>query len=100
MRKQIGKRAIKPEEQQQKQKAVEFVENNTQSNLALRREHVYLEDVKMAMNINTLEQRILLRKHFLTLLEKQIPAERIKTLMTEANEKDLHLLIKRFNVRK
>lgn len=100
MRRQIGKRAIKPKEQEQKLKAVEFIENNTQSNLALRREHVYLEDVKVAININALEQRILLRKYVLTLLDKQIPAERVKTLMSEANEKDLHLMIKRFNVRR
>ncbi|HKK11046.1 MAG TPA: hypothetical protein VJ939_09420 [Bacteroidales bacterium] len=99
MRKQIGKRAVKAEPKANKLKVVEFVENNIQNNLALRRDHLYLEDVKSAMNINTLEQRIILRKQILSLLNEGVPATRLRQLLLQANEKDIHLMIKNYKLK-
>lgn len=100
MRRQIGKRAEKAEQEQpEKLKVVSFVEENTQHNLALRRDHLYLEDVKDAMNINTLEQRIILRKQILSLLNGKIPQERLVQLLLQANEKDIHLMVKKYKIR-
>lgn len=90
---------MKPIEEKQKLKVVSFVEENTQNNLALRRDHLYLEDVKSAMNINTLEQRIILRKHILMMIDKKIPPERLRQTLLRANEKDLHTLLKNFRIR-
>jgi len=99
MRKQIGKRSVKPIPEKQKLKVVKFVEDNTQNNLALRRDHLYIEDVKAAMKINTLEQRILLRKHVLKMLNDQVPHERLRQVLLQSNEKDIHTLLKNFRIR-
>lgn len=99
MRKQIGNRSVKPSEKPSKLKVVEFVENNTQNNLALRRDHLYLEDVKSAMNINTLEQRVILRKQILRLLDEGVPSTRLRQLLLQANEKDIHLMIKNYQLK-
>ncbi|MDZ7774487.1 MAG: hypothetical protein U5L09_02165 [Bacteroidales bacterium] len=99
MRRQIGKRAVKPEKETSgKLKVVSFVEENTQNNLVMRRDHLYLEDVKIAMNINTLEQRILLRKQILALLNNGISHDRLTQLLLQANEKDIHLMVKNYNL--
>lgn len=99
MRRQIGKRSVKPSEKPSKLKVVEFVENNTQNNLALRRDHLYLEDVKSAMNISTLEQRILLRKQIIKLMNENIPTTRLRQILLQANEKDSHLMMKNYKLR-
>ena len=99
MRRRIGKGAIKPEAEKEKLEVVKYIENNVQNNLALRRDHLYLEDVKTAININTLEQRIILRKKIIDLLESELPKERIKGKVSEALEKDRHRLTKHYRVK-
>lgn len=99
MRRQIGKRAQKAEEQQEKFLSVGYVKENVQNNLALRRDHLYLEDVKNAININSLEQRILLRKDILRILESDIPPSLIKQRIFRELEKDRHTLLKRYRLK-
>jgi hypothetical protein len=36
--------------------ARQFIELNTHTNISMKREYVYIEDVKKAININTLEE--------------------------------------------
>jgi len=99
MRKQIGKRAQKPEEEREKYLSVSFVKSNVQNNLALRRDHLYLEDVKDAMNINALEQRIRLRQDLLRMLESEIPVSIIKQRIFKELERDRHTLLKRYRLK-
>lgn len=99
MRRQIGKRAQKAEEQNEKFLSVSYVKENVQNNLALRRDHLYLEDVKNAININALEQRILVRKDILRLLESDIPASLIKQRIFRELERDRHTLLKRYRLK-
>ncbi|MCF8309115.1 MAG: hypothetical protein K9I68_08910 [Bacteroidales bacterium] len=99
MRRQIGKRAQKAGEHKDKFLSVSYVKENTQNNLALRRDHLYLEDVKNAININALEQRILLRKDLLRMLESDMPLSVIKQRIFKDLETDRHTLMKRYHLK-
>lgn len=94
MRRQIGKRAVKPQQDPEKLETVKFIEENTQNNLGLRRDHIYLEDVKTAININTLEQNIILRKKIIKLLESNMTKDMLIKRLQELQEMDEHRLKK------
>ena len=70
MKPTIGKRAglTRMEEDKKPSATRTFVEVNTHHNITMKREFMYLEDVKTAININTLEERIRLRKQLKMLL--------------------------------
>jgi len=99
MRRQIGNRAQKPKQEKDKFLSVSYVKENVQNNLALRRDHLYLEDVKNAININALEQRILLRKELLQILESDMPVRVIKQRIFKELERDRHRLLKGYRLR-
>lgn len=100
MRRRIGKGAIKPAPEREKLEVVKYIENNVQNNLALRRDHLYLEDVKTAININSLEQRIMLRKKLLIMLDNQSSKEYLRRKLIEQQERDKHRLLKNFRIKK
>lgn len=99
MRRQIGSRAQKPKEEKDKYLSVRYVRENIHNNLALRRDHLYLEDVKNAININALEQRILLRRDLLQMLESEMPIPIIKQRIFKELERDRHMLLKKYWLR-
>jgi hypothetical protein len=85
----------------------QFVEINTHKNITIRREYMYLEDVKEAININTLEERIKLKKWLIRQLQK-IQAQQATTgvvskpnkiliqSLFDSSDKDRHTLQKRY----
>ncbi len=94
-----------------------FVESNTHKNITLRAEYMYIEDAKTAININTLEKRIKLKRWLIRQLQSiQIdetyansPLERGKTQsvrgvslliqsLFDSSDKDRHTLQKRFRI--
>ena len=91
MRPQIGKRA-KNQGEKQKPKTLsrEFVENNIRKNITIREEYLVLDDVKTAININAIEQRILARNNMLKLLRQKITTEKLIQIIEEQNHYDRH----------
>lgn len=91
MRSQIGKRAKKQEEKHQpKTLSREFVENNLRKSISIREEYLVLNDVKTAININAVEQRILARNNVLKLLRQKITSEKLIEIIEEQNHYDRH----------
>jgi len=95
MRPQIGKRA-KKETGRNKQITLscEFIEKNLKKNLAIREEYLSFEDVKTAININAIEQRIFARSIIMNWLKEHYPASRIIEKIEEANHFDQHRMNK------
>lgn len=91
MRPQIGKRAKKsPTEEKPKTLAREFVENNMKKNLTIREEYLTLGDVKTAININAMEQRILVRNKIIGLINRKFTPEKLIEKLEEENHFDRH----------
>lgn len=75
-----------------------FIETNTHRNITMKREFVYLEDVKTAININTLEERIILKRWLLSVLQKRTTKDDLMNLLENLAEKDRHRLQKDFKI--
>lgn len=75
-----------------------FVEQNTHSNITMKREFMYIEDLKTAININTLEERIMLKRWFLKQLQDNISKEKIIEILFDSSDKDRHTLQKYFQI--
>jgi len=85
---------MNPEDRKQKKQVVSFVENNSHKVIGIREEFVYLEDVKTAMNINALEQRMSTKQWVIGLLRKNYDKDYLIKKITESAELDRHRLIK------
>jgi hypothetical protein len=88
----------KPKEEKRSCASKQFVEVNTHHNITMKREFVFLEDVKHAININSLEERIILKRWFLAMLHKGISAEYLMGMLDDSAEKDRHRLQKEFRI--
>ena len=95
MRPQIGKRA-KKETGRDKEISLsrEFIEKNLKKNLAIREEYLSFDDVKTAININAIEQRIFARNIIMKWLKEHYPTSRIIEKIEEANHFDRHRMNK------
>jgi hypothetical protein len=95
MRPQIGKRAQQPSEQEKELTlSREFIENNLRKNLTIREEYLPLAEIKTAININAIEQRILIRKKVIKLLHQDIERDAIIQKLLEENHYDRHRMMK------
>ena len=95
-----GKRAgqyTRPAEEP-KSAARQFVELNTHQNITMKRKFMYQEDIPTAININTLEERIKLKKWLQTQLQKSHSTDDLITLLTDSIDKDRHRLQKGFKI--
>lgn len=97
-------------EEKQLSAARQFIEANTHHNISMKREYVYIEDVKDAININTLEERLILKRWLIKQLQKgqaeeatsgavSKPYEALIRLLSDSEEKDRHRLQKDFKIR-
>jgi hypothetical protein len=100
MKPTIGKRAAsnKPQEEKPPSAARLYVEINTHQNITMKRQFMYIEDVKTAININTLEERLILKRWFLKQLESGTSNEKLIEQLSNHAEKDRHLLQKKFRI--
>ena len=71
-----------------------FIELNTHHNITIKREYVYIEDVKEAININTLEERIVLKRWLIKQLQASKSPEELIQVLFDFEEKDRHRLQK------
>ncbi len=99
MKPTIGKRAglYKRQEEKKPSAARQFVEINTHHNIVMKREFMYIEDVKEAININTLEERIRLKRWLIAQLKSNSKDKLVEALEVIA-DKDRHTLQKRFKI--
>jgi len=81
-----------------KTKTVEFIELNTHNNITMKRDFLYLEDVKTAVNINHLEVSIKLKRWLLSQLNRNIDRKKLIEIMEESADKDRHRLQKRYKI--
>ena len=100
MKPTIGKRAAinKRKEEKTLSASRKFVEINTHNNIVLKREFLYLEDVKEAININTLEERIILKRWLIKQLQNNNSNEELIQALFDLMEKDRPLVQKRFKI--
>ncbi|MBC8486622.1 MAG: hypothetical protein H8D45_11345 [Bacteroidetes bacterium] len=100
MKPSIGKRAglYNNKEEKRPSAAREFVEINTHHNITMKREFLYVEDVKEAININTLEERIKLKRWLIKQLQKNVSKEYLKQALFNSEDKDRHKLQKNFRI--
>jgi hypothetical protein len=100
MRPQVGKRSQYNkfrEEEKPPTPTKWYVERNTHTNIVMKRDFMYIEDAKDAININTLEQRIKLIRWLKTEL-KQHSKEQLIEVLERMEDKDRHTLQKRFKI--
>jgi len=100
MKPTIGKRAASNNVKEEKPPSAArlFVEINTHQNITMNRQFMYIEDIKSAININTLEERIKLKRWFLKQLESGTSNEKLLELVSNLADKDRHVLQKKFKV--
>ncbi len=95
MRPQIGKRAQKAnDDEKEKTLSREFIESNLRKNLTIREEYLPLAEIKTAININAIEQRILARKKLIKLLHQDFEPDAIINKLLEENHYDRHRITK------
>ena len=99
MKPTIGKRAGLYNRQDEKKPSAtwHFVKINTHHNIVLKREFMYIEDAKEALNINTLETRIKLTRWLKSQLE-QHSKEQLIEVLERVEDKDRHTLQKLFKI--
>ena len=101
MKPTIGKRAAqyKSSQGQEKPKTASqhYVEVNTHHNITMKREFMYIEDAKEAININTLETRVRLTRWLISQL-KYYPKDKLIDSLIEVAERDRHRLQKEFKI--
>jgi hypothetical protein len=81
-----------------KTKTVKFVELNTHNNITMKRDFLYLEDVKIAININHLEVSIKLKRWLISQLISHNNIKRLIEVLEESADKDRHRLQKRYKI--
>jgi len=75
-----------------------FVETNTHQTITERRRFLYAEDVKEAININTLEERMVLKRWLIQQLQSSQTKEELIRVLSDSAEKDRHRLQKDFHI--
>jgi hypothetical protein len=95
-----GKRSTTHKQPEEKKPSVvrTFIEINTHHNISMKREYVYIEDVKEAININTLEERIKLKRWLIKQLQVSISKEELIQVLFDSEEKDRHRLQKNYKI--
>lgn len=66
------------------------METNIRKNLTIREEYLILDDVKTAININAIEQRILTRNKVIALIKRKFSPEKLLEQLGEENHFDRH----------
>jgi len=99
MKPTIGKRAGLSNRQDEKKPSAtwHFVKINTHHNIVLKREFMYIEDAKEAININTLEERIKLKKWSISQL-KQNSNDKLVEVLEAMADKNRHTLQKKYKI--
>lgn len=99
MNPRIGRRSLYNKlERKPKPAAVDFVERNTKKNITMKQEFLYLEDVKIAMNILHLETSIKLKRWLLIEIKKHSDVLNLSNSINESIEKERHRLQKEFRI--
>jgi len=78
--------------------ARQFVETNTHHNITMKREFVFIEDVRHAININSLEERLNLKRWIMAMLLKRLNKDELVRLLDASSEKDRHRLQKEYRI--
>jgi|GEM_PF-2948086 len=95
MRPQIGKRTQRTNNpEKEKTLSREFIENNLRKNLTIREEYLPLEEIKTAININAIEQRIFVRKKIIKLLQQDLERDALIQKLLEEIHFDRHRMMK------
>lgn len=87
----------KPKPEKHKTRSRLYIESCKKHNLSMKEEYLTYNDVAKAINMNTLEQRIMLKKKILRWLELGIPKETIMGMLSEGAEMDRHKLVKYYS---
>ena len=74
-----------------------FVKVNTHHNIVLKREFMYIVDVKEAINIDTLEERIKLKRWLISQLKSK-PKDNLVEVLEGIAEHDRHTLQKKYKI--
>jgi len=99
MNPRIGRRSLYNKlEKKPTSAAVEFVERNTKKNITMKQEFLYLEDVKLALNIHHLETNIKFKRWLLNEIKQQPNYQMFFEKINESIEKDRHRLQKQFKI--
>jgi hypothetical protein len=100
MKSTIGRRAQMNTRQEENKSCAArgFVELNTHHNITIKREYVYIEDVKAAVNINTLEERIILKRWLIRQLQAGFQHQELIQLLFDSVDKDRHRLVKGYQI--
>ena len=86
------------EKEKEKSAVVKFVELNTKRNITIKREFLYLEDVKLAININTLEERRNTKLKILQMIKKSNNFNALIQSLEKSADLDRHRLIKMLKI--
>ncbi len=78
--------------------ARDYIEVNSHHNITIKEDYLYMDEVKIAININTLEERVKLKRWFMSQLGQNIPLERLLQMLSDSAEKDRHKLQKEFHI--
>ena len=99
MNPRIGRRSLYNKlAKKPKPAAVGFIERNTKKNITMKQEFLYLEDVKLAMNIHHLETNIKLKRWLLNEIKKRPNYQRFSEIINDSIEKDRHRLQKDYRI--
>jgi hypothetical protein len=100
MNPKFAKRSVlnTPREEKKKTAVRMFIEVNTHHSISIKPKYLYLEDVKTAININTLEERIILKRWLLSQLSKGISKEDLIQLLNNSAEMDRHRMQKDYQI--
>jgi len=99
MNPRIGRRSLYNKlEKRPKPTAVDFVERNTKKNITMKQEFLYLEDVKIAMNIHHIETNIKFKRWLLNEIRKKPNYEKFSEIINNSIEKDRHRLQKEYRI--
>ena len=82
------------EKEKEMSAVVKFVEQNTKRNITIKREFLYLEDVKLAININTLEERRNTKLKILQMIKKNNNFNALIQNLEKSADLDRHRLLK------
>jgi hypothetical protein len=93
-----GARTFIANEEKKPSAVRDFIELNTHHNITEKRNYVYLEDVKEAININTLEERIMLKRWLIKQLHASKSKEELVQALYDSEEKDRHRLQKDYKI--
>jgi hypothetical protein len=99
MNPRIGKRSkYNAKLEKSKPKAVAYIVLNTKKNITIKQEYLYLEDVKIAMNIHHLETSILLKRWFIKEIGYDNRYNNLRQFIEKSIDQDRHHLQKKYRI--